>query len=129
MKTDIKTESVHVSLEVGQSSNQFGPLSRQQASTEQSDASTDVTLTAVSVHHKYENDWIFDTAMSSHITLDLGRFETFSAYSGTIEVAGETFLEYKGKSSYLVYPLYLDSTTSVVRLTNVIYVPILGHNY
>src|SRR5258706_2709022 len=30
------------------------------------------------------------------------RFETFSANSGTIEVAGETFLEYKGKGSCLV---------------------------
>src|SRR5258706_1171644 len=62
------------------------------------------------------------------MTSDLGRFETFSANSGTIEVAGETFLEYKGKGSCLVYPLYPDGTTSVVRLINVLYVPTLGHN-
>ena len=114
MKADIKTESVHVSLEVaGQ---------QQQASTRQSDAGTDVALTAVSTHHKHENNWIFNTTVSSHMTSDLGRFETFSVHSGTIKVAGETLLEYKGKASYLVYPLYLDGTTSIVRLTNVLYV-------
>ena len=117
-------------MEVGQSSSQFQLLCRQQqqASTGQFDAGTDVTLTAMSTHHKLENDWIFDTAASSHMTSDLGRFETFSAHSGTIEVADETFLKYKGKGSCLVYPLYPDSTTSVVRLTNVLYVPTLGHN-
>src|SRR5258705_11051611 len=62
------------------------------------------------------------------MTSDLGRFETFSVNTGTIEVAGETFLEYKGKGSCLVYPLYPDGTTSVVRLINVLYVPTLGHN-
>src|SRR5258705_11129872 len=62
------------------------------------------------------------------MTSDLGRFETFSANTGTIEVAGETFLEYKGKGSCLVYPLYPDGTTSVVKLINVLYVPTLGHN-
>ena len=109
-------------MEVGQSSSQFQPLSgqQQQASTGQSDAGTDVALTAISAHHKHENDWIFDTAASSHMTSDLGRFETFSAHSGTIEVAGETFLEYKGKGSCLVYALYPDGTTSVVRLTNIL---------
>ena len=110
MKADIKAESADVSIEVEQQ------------------ASTDVTLTAVSICHKHKNDWIFDTAVSSHITSDLGRFETFSVHSGTIEVAGETFLEHKAKGSYLVYPLYPDSTTSIVRLTNVLYVPTLGHN-
>src|SRR5258706_13054629 len=136
---DIKPESAHVSMEVGQLSSQFEPLSGQQklsvgsnqpsAGTDQPSVGTDVALTAVSKHHhKHENDWIFDTAASSHMTSDLGRFETFSANSGTIEVAGETFLEYKGKGSCLVYPLYPDSTTSVVRLINVLYVPTLGHN-
>src|SRR5258705_5880243 len=136
---DIKSELAHVSIEVGQSSSQFEPLSGQQklsvgsnqpsAGTDQPSVGTDVALTAVSKHHhKHENDWIFDTAASSHMTSDLGRFETFSANSGTIEVAGETFLEYKGKGSCLVYPLYPDSTTSVVRLINTLYVPTLGHN-
>src|SRR5258706_1894519 len=152
IKADIKPESAHVSMEVGQSSSQFESLSGQQqlssqfeplsgqqklsvgsnqpsAGTDQPSAGTDVALTAVSKHHhKHENDWIFDTAASSHMTSDLGRFETFSANSGTIEVAGETFLEYKGKGSCLVYPLYPDGTTSVVRLINVLYVPTLGHN-
>ena len=82
----------------------------------------------MSTHHKHENNWIFDTAASLYMTSDLGRFETFSAHFGTIEVAGETFLEYKGKGSCLIYPLYPDGTTSVVRLTNVLYVPTLGHN-
>src|SRR5258705_3202955 len=121
---DIKPESAHVSMEVGQSSSQFEPS----AGIDQPSAGTDVALTAVSAHHKHQNDWIFDTAASSHMTSDLGRFETFSANTGTIEVAGETFLEYKGKGSCLVYPLYLDGTTSVVRLINVLYVPTLGHN-
>ena len=40
---------MHVSLEVA---------GQQQASTRQPDASTDVALTAVSAHHKHENDWI-----------------------------------------------------------------------
>ena len=62
------------------------------------------------------------------MTSNLGRFETFSANTGTIEVAGETFLEYKGKGSCLVYPLYPDGTSSVVRLINVLYVPTLDHN-
>src|SRR5258705_1649467 len=62
------------------------------------------------------------------MTSDLGRFETFSANTGTIEVAGDIFLEYKGKGSCLVYPLYPDGTTSVVRLINVLYVPTLGYN-
>src|SRR5258706_10639273 len=109
----IKPESAHVSMEVGQ---------------QQSSAGTDVALTAMSAHHKHQNDWIFDTATSSHMTSDLGRFETFSANTGTIEVAGETFLEYKGKGSCLVYPLYPDGTTSMVRLINVLYVPTLGYN-
>src|SRR5258705_1097515 len=148
---DIKPKSAHVSMEVGQSSSQFEPLSGQQqsssqfellsgqqklsvgsnqpsASTDQPSVTTDVALTAVSAHHKHQNDWIFDTTASSHMTSDLGRFETFSANTGTIEVAGETFLEYKGKGSCLVYPLYPDGTTSVVRLINVLYVPTLGHN-
>src|SRR5258706_15012312 len=131
IKADIKPESAHVSMEVGQLSSQFEPLSGQQqpsAGTDQPSASTDIALTAVSAHHKHHNDWIFDTAASSHMTSDLGRFETFSANTGTIEVAGETFLEYKGKGSCLVYPLYPDGTTSVVRLINVLYVPTLGHN-
>src|SRR5258705_1519906 len=132
IKADIKPESAHVSMEVGQLSSQFEPLSGQQklsVGSNQPSAGTDVALTAVSTHHKqHENDWIFDTAASSHMTSDLGRFETFSANSGTIEVAGETFLEYKGKGSCLVYPLYPDGTTSVVRLINVLYVPTLGHN-
>src|SRR5258705_7639468 len=105
-------------MEVGQSS----------AGTNQSSASTDVALTAVSAHYKHQNDWIFDTAASSHMTSDLGSFETFSANTRTIEVAGEIFLEYKGKGSCLVYPLYPDGTTSVVRLINILYVPTLGHN-
>src|SRR5258708_8304678 len=109
-------------MEVGQLSSQFESLSGQQ----QPSTGTDVALTAVSAHHKHQNDWIFDTAVSSHMTSDLGRFETFSANTGTIEVAGETFLEYKGKGSCLVYPLYPDGTTSVVRLINVLYVPTLG---
>src|SRR5258705_451818 len=135
---DIKPESAHVSMEVGQSSSQFELLSGQQklsvgsnqpsASTDQPSATTDVALTAVSTHHKHENHWIFDTTASSHMTSDLSRFETFSANTGTIEVAGETFLEYKGKGSCLVYPLYPDGTTSVVSLINVLYVPTLGHN-
>ena len=111
---------MHVSLEVAGE--------QQQASTGQSDAGTDVALTAVSAHYKHKNDWIFDTTMSSHMTSDLGRFETFSAHFGTIEVAGETFLEYKGKGSCLRYPLYPDGTTSVVWLINVLYVPTLGYN-
>src|SRR5258706_181716 len=131
-------------MEVGQLSSQFEPLSGQQqlssqfellsgqqqlsASTDQPSAGIDVTLTAVSAHHKHQNDWIFDTAVSSHMTSDLDRFETFSANTGTIEVAGETFLEYKGKGSCLVYPLYPDGTTSMVRLINVLYVPTLGYN-
>ena len=82
----------------------------------------------MSAYHKHENNWIFDTTASSHMTSDLGRFETFSVHSGTIEVTGKTFLEYKGKGSYLIYPLYPDGTTSVVRLTNILYVPTLGHN-
>ena len=46
MKTDIKTESAHVSLEVA---------GQQQASTRQPDTGTDFALTAMSVHHqKYE---------------------------------------------------------------------------
>src|SRR5258705_6269380 len=117
-KADIKPESAHVSMEVGQSS----------AGTDQSSAGTDVVLTAVSTHHKHQNDWIFDTAVSTHMTSDLGRFETFLANTGTIEVAGETFLEYKGKGSCLVDPLYPDGTTSMVRLINVLYVSTLGHN-
>src|SRR5258706_15309538 len=131
IKVDINPESVHVSMEVGQSSSQFEPLSRQQqpsAGTDQLSASTDVAVTAVSAHHKHQDDWIFDTAASSHMISDLGRFETFSANIRTIEVAGETFLEYKGKGSCLVYPLYPDGTTSVVRLINVLYIPTLGHN-
>ena len=63
------------------------------------------------------------------MTSDLGRFETFSVHSGTIEVAGEICLEYKGKGSCLIYPLYPDGTTSVVRLINVLYVPTLGYNF
>src|SRR5258705_11717389 len=52
---DIKPESAHVSMEVGQSSSQFEPLSEQQQSSsqfeplsgqQQSSASTDVALTA-----------------------------------------------------------------------------------
>ena len=101
---------------------------QQQASTGQSDAGTDVALTAVSAYHKHENDWIFDTAASSNIILDLINFETFSVHSGTIELAGKTFMDYKGKGSCLIYPLYPDGTSSVVRLTNVLYVPTLGHN-
>ena len=62
------------------------------------------------------------------MTSDLGTFEPCLAHSGTIEVAGETFLQYKVKDSCLAYPLYLDGTTSIVRLTNVLYVPTLGHN-
>ena len=57
---DIKAESVHVSLEVEQSSSQFQPLSgkQQQASTgiDQPSASIDVALTAMSAYHKHEND-------------------------------------------------------------------------
>src|SRR5258705_4460586 len=118
-------------MEVGQSSSQFEPLSGQQqssAGTDQPSASTDVALTAVSAHHKHQNDWIFYTAASSHMSSDLGRFETFLAITGTIEVAGETFLEYKGKGSCLVYLLYPDGATSAVRLINVLYVATLGHN-
>src|SRR5258706_1643924 len=102
-KADIKSESAHVSMEVGQSSSQFEPLSGQQkpsAGTDQPSAGTDVALTAVSAHHhKHQNDWIFDTAASSHMTSDLGRIETFYQNSGPIEVPGETFLDYKGKAS------------------------------
>src|SRR5258706_5742122 len=116
---DIKPELAHLSTEVGQKSS---------AGTDQPSVGTDVALTAVSAHHQHQNDWIFDTAASSHMTSDLGRCETFSANTGSIEVAGETFLEYKGKGSCLVYPLYPDGTTSVVRLINVLYVPTLGHN-
>ena len=109
---DIKAESAHVSTEVGQ----------------QISVNTDVALTAVSAYHKHQNDWIFDTAASLYMTSDLGRFETFLVNTGTMEVTGETFLEYKGKGLYLVYPLYLHGTTSVVRLINILYVHTLGHN-
>ena len=49
--------------------------------------------------------------------------------TGTIEVAGGIFLEYKGKGSCLVYSLYSDSTTSIVRLINVLYIPTLSYNF
>ena len=62
------------------------------------------------------------------MTSNLSRFKTFSANTRTIEVASETFLEYKEKGLCLVYPLYPDSTTFVVRLINIIYVPTLGYN-
>src|SRR5258706_7506414 len=124
---DIKPKSAHVSIELGQQKPSAG-TDQPSAGTDQPSAGTDVALTAISAHHKHQNDWILDTAASSHMTSDLGRFETFSANTGTIEVAGETFLEYKGKGSCLVYPLYPDGTTSVVRLINVLYVPTLGHN-
>ena len=101
---------------------------QQYASTRQSDVGTDVALTAMSALHKHENVWIFDTTASSHITSNLGRFETFSVHFGTIEVASKTFLEYKGKGSCLIYPLYPDGTTSGVSPTNVLYIPTLGHN-
>ena len=109
---------MHVSIEFGQPSAGQPP-----------DVSKDVALTAMSAYpNKHQNDWIFDTAASSYMTFDLGRFETFLVNTRTIEVAGETFFEYKGKGSCLVYPLYLDGTTSVVRLLNVLYVPTLDHN-
>ena len=82
----------------------------------------------MSTYHKHKNDWIFDTTVSLHMTSNLGRFETSSVHSGTVEVAGETFLKYKEKCSCLVYPLYPHGTTSIVRLTNVLYVPTLGYN-
>src|SRR5258705_1350076 len=55
IKADIKPESAHVSMEVGkqQSSSQFEPLSGQQ----QPSANTDIALTAVSAHHKHQNNW------------------------------------------------------------------------
>src|SRR5258705_5831906 len=49
---DIKPKSAHVSMEVGQLSSQF-ELS---AGTDQPSASTDVALTAMSAHHKHQND-------------------------------------------------------------------------
>ena len=90
---------------------------------------TDIALTAVGAYpNKYQKDGIFDTTASLHMTFDLGRFETFLANTRTIEVAGGTLLEYKGKGSCLVYPLYPYSTTSVIRLINVLYIPTLGYN-
>ena len=50
----LKTESAHISMEAGQSS-------------------TDVALTTVS--HQHQNDWIFDTAASSHMTPHLGKYQ------------------------------------------------------
>ena len=80
---------MHVFIQIGQ---------------QQVSAGTDIALTAMSAHHKHQNNWIFDTTMSLHMTSDLGEFETFSVNSRTIEVTSKTFLEYKGKGSYLVYP-------------------------
>src|SRR5258706_14751658 len=66
IKANIKPKSAHVSMEVGQSSSQFEPLSGQQklsagsnqlsAGTDQSSAGTDVALTAMSAYHKHQND-------------------------------------------------------------------------
>ena len=128
---DIKAKSVYVFMEVGQLSTQVEPLSGQQqlsASTDQLSASTDIALSAMSAHYKHQNDWIFNTTASLYMTLNLGMFETFSVNSETIEVASETFLKYEGKGLCLVYLLYLNGTSSVVSLTNVLYIPTLGHN-
>ena len=57
----------------------------------------------MSIYHKYQNDWIFDTAASSYMTSNLGSFETFLVNTRTIEVASDTFLEYIGKYLCLVY--------------------------
>ena len=62
------------------------------------------------------------------MTSNLGRFKTFSANTGTIEVSGETFLVYKGKGLCLVYPLYPDGTIFMVRLINILYISTLGYN-
>src|SRR5258706_6841155 len=70
-----------------------------------------------------------DVSVTMHTPAYANRYSyTFSANTGTIEVAGKTFLEYKEKGSCLVYPRYTDGTTSVVRLINILYVPTLGHN-
>ena len=82
----------------------------------------------MSAYHKHQNNWIFNNAIYLHITSDLGRFETFAVNTRTIEVVGKIFLEYKHKGSCLVYLLYPDGTTLVVRLINILYVSTLGHN-
>lgn len=75
-KKEREAESAHVSVE----SSSNAP-------------STDVALTTVCIH-LHKNDWICDTAASSHMTSNIDKFETISVHNGTVEVGGGLFLEY-----------------------------------
>ena len=85
-------------------------------------ATTDVSI----IPHK--SDWIFDTAASSHMTSDIDKFETLRTHHGTVRVGGNSFLDYEGKGTCLVHPILPNGSISTVRLCNVLFVPLLGHN-
>ena len=57
------------------------------------------------------------------MTCDLDKFESILEDFGTIEVAGEIYLNYEGRGTCLVYPLLPDGSINKICLINVLFVP------
>ena len=62
--------------------------------------------------------------MTSNIEL----FKVIQKEYGSVKVGGNYLLEYEGKNMYILHPLLLDSTSTIVRLINILYIPQLGYN-
>ena len=90
--------------------------------------STYVLIENVSTPNPSIHKWKFDSYTSSYMTSNIEYFEYFTPNYGTVEVGGKHYLEYEGKSTYIIHSLLLDGTSTTVRLKNVLYAPSLGYN-
>jgi len=82
--------------------------------------------TVVNLPHLY--NWKFDTCASSHMTSDVGKFETLKPYHGIVTVGGNTPLQATGIGSVIINCLLPDGRINPLCLTEVLYVPSLNHN-
>jgi len=72
--------------------------------------------------------WKLDSGPSSHMTCDIGQFDTIKSYYGSVTVGGSTFLQVEGTGTVLLNCLLIDGSVQPVILKDVLYVPTLCHN-
>jgi len=72
--------------------------------------------------------WKFDSGASSHMTCDIGQFDTIKLYYGTVTVDGNTFLQVEGTGTVRLNCLLPDGSVQPVILKDVLYVSTLCHN-
>jgi len=99
---------------------------KQQATQEAAHITMEHAHTSVS--SSSPTTWKFDSGTSSHMSCDIGQFNTIKSFYRTVTIGGNTFLQVEGTGTVRLHCLLPDGSVQPVILKDVLYVPTLCHN-